>query len=546
MARVLLFDDAAMNERRRSWLESVVLFALLSALELYVVQELTLTLDYPVHPLFRWFARGYRLVVDVVFWVGISLCLGRRALLVIAAAVAMVVEVTLVSYHYYFHEPLSALTVVNQFDEAWSVRSSLAHLIPLAPAMFLVTCFVTKCVVLRSAASYSPSLRERTRFGLAAACCYVGLFLLADRIDPLARIRGWRTMPRFCLMRGYAGGWFAEWKYLSGPTVLARAIASRTHATDRLSREETTIAIGRHLVIVQVESLGFDLIGAVVDGREVMPFLDRLRDESLFYRVKSPRHHGSADADFVMLSGVPPSPDAITYNIAGYPYDDTLPMFLARMGYEVSALMGDPGRFYNRRPAYEKMGFDHVEFQEELVAQYGLRPDYQGIHDTDLLTVSAARLAVAPPKARVCHFITTVTSHTPFDMLAPAEMELYPHPATFPQQYFNTFHFVDRALREYVARLPADTTLVVYGDHTAGVSAGDYQPDVRGSDNFVPFFIYNLGEDLAARQRTRDLPISTDGSLTVVDMHWYLRHQLHDVTVPVTQVVTRRRHRQTP
>ena len=76
--------------------------------------------------------------------------------------------------------------------------------------------------------------------------------------------------------------------------------------------------------------------------------------------------NGSADADFVALNGVPPSVDVLNYNIPNYPYENTLPQFLARHGFATIGLHGNTGNFYRRRDAWERIGFSRIIFQEEL------------------------------------------------------------------------------------------------------------------------------------------------------------------------------------
>ena len=112
-----------------------------------------------------------------------------------------------------------------------------------------------------------------------------------------------------------------------------------------------------HIVVIQVESLGFAVLDHVENGREVTPFLNHLPETSLFYRIRASHRIGSADADFAMLTGKAPSREMITYKIRGYPYDNSLPHLLNRLGYRTSSLHGASGRYYGRRPAFEQMGF---------------------------------------------------------------------------------------------------------------------------------------------------------------------------------------------
>jgi phosphoglycerol transferase MdoB-like AlkP superfamily enzyme len=292
-----------------------------------------------------------------------------------------------------------------------------------------------------------------------------------------------------------------------------------------LSPVESPITVHNRLIIIQVESLDFNVLGFEIGGQEVTPFLNRLQQQSLFYRVAGARHIGSADADFVMLSGVMPSTRIITYNIPNYPYENTLPQFLSQYGYRTAAFHGNTGNFYNRRDAFEKMGLAEMHFREEMVFRDGLRAQSWGVDDRDVLDLSARRLQDAGDEERICHFIITLTTHPPYTMLPPSEQELFAKPQSMAQHYLNNMRWLDHRLRDYVGSLKL-ATVVIYSDHAADPAIGpEFRAHWDGLKEFVPCFIFNTDEDLGACQQTSE-SVARGGSLTMLDISGYLRSQV--------------------
>jgi phosphoglycerol transferase MdoB-like AlkP superfamily enzyme len=224
-----------------------------------------------------------------------------------------------------------------------------------------------------------------------------------------------------------------------------------------------------------------------------------------------------------MLNGVMPSTHIITYNIPGYPYHNTLPQFLTQFGYRTSVFHGNTGNFYNRRAAFEKMGFAEIHFEEEMIEREQLPQIGWGIEDKQVLEYSSRLLRQST--GNVCHFIITLTTHTPYTLLG-GEREIFSSPQTIAQNYLNNMRYLDNQLRDFIGSLTS-ATVVIYSDHPADPAvAPEFAPDCRGQREFVPCLIYDTESDLAAIQRTRDQSIAEDGSLTLLDICTYLRNQI--------------------
>ena len=441
------------------------------------------------------------------------------------------------TYFNYYRFPLSLLHVFQNFREGLVMSAFAWDLLDGATVCWLAVVLVIKLLVLRSM-THGPRWRSPAWLGFFGtfAIGYVVLFIFADRVDPLERIAAESTLGRLGIIRGYLGPWIGEFYYLNDDRLLQRAVERREFKSDQLSGIEIPLQIEPNLVIIQAESLDQKVIGHFVDGKEVTPFLNRLRDQSMYFRVKVFHYQGSCDSDFTMLEGVAATARVNAYYMPAYPFENSLPQILTQHGYHALAFHGNKTAFYNRGWAFFKMGFERSLFQEQLESDFGLPVTNFGITDQEVLRQSSHMLRESHEPT--CHFIITLTSHTPFNYVTPLPDSPYPRPANKAEWYFNSMRYLDDCLREYVMSLPRHTTLVIYGDHCTDVETADFSSDRGDNSEFVPCFIYDTDRDLREEQRTRDEPISISGDLNLLDISTYLRNR-----ITAADTVTRR---QTP
>ena len=477
-----------------AWAWHMAAFVALWVGELFFVQKATLISVQDSSKRFMRWAPRLRLLLDICFVLAISMFLPPMWLLGLSVIV-LLVHVGLISHYQYFLRPLSALSLFHNWREAVKTGGYTFGVRLTRMTWALVLVLLLKAALLLTmpdASGVSPWLTAG--IGLAAIVIYLALAALASYVDPLEKIRTTRGFGRLGVIRGYCITWLAECCYLGRHEVLAGAMRQREIVHDRLSPVETPVSIHRRLIIVQAESLDFNVLDYEVAGQPVTPFLNQLRKHSLFYRIAAARYIGSADADFVMLGGVMPSTRIITYNIPNYPYENALPQFLAQFGYRTAVFHGNTGNFYNRRNAFRKMKFSEIHFLEELASRDHLPTRGWGIDDHDLLDFAARRLQETPEP--VCHFIITLTTHTPYTLTPPTEREIYAKPQSMAQDYLNNMRYLDNLLRDYVGSLKA-ATVVIYSDHSADPAvAPEFKPHWDGHKEFVPCLVYNTDEDL--------------------------------------------------
>ncbi len=509
--------------REKTGLWCLAAFILVWTIELYAVQAATLVYPNATGARFAFWAPKIRLALDFLFISALTCWLPRRWLNVLVVG-AFFSYVGLMTYFKYFLRPLSLLTILGNWREGTQVGGFALDMFPRGPALLLMLALALKLVALFFSNKASLPRKGAWLGGALLTLAYASLFLFTTFVSPLDRIMATQGVGRLGAIRGYLGPWFAEWYYLSDGRLLDRAMERRRISYDRLTPVEADIPIHDRLVILQAESLDTNILGYRVDGVEVTPFLNRLRDLSMYYRVRAMHANGSSDADFVALNGVAGSAHENTYMIPEYPYINTTPQLLARRGYSTYSFHGNSGEFYRRRLAFQQMGFAGLYFRRELEGDYGLKADRWGVRDRDVLNLSAQQLREAA--SPTCHFVITLTTHTPYTLLAPSEKEIFPNARTSVENYVNNMRYLDNCLRDYITSLGSGTTVMIYADHPTEVGDDQFSSDRLDGREFIPCFIYDADQDLSKVQKTRKQVLSRDGSLNLVDVINYLRGQI--------------------
>jgi hypothetical protein len=525
---LLLRPKAAVREfasfcwENRLWTAMMIVFVAVWTVELFWLQAVTLVFPNETGERYAIWAPKFRFALDLLFITTLTLGL-RRRWLIVAVIASFFAYMGLLTYFKYFLKPLSLLTIMTNWREGMAVGGFAWDMFPRGAATVLLAVLAVKLAAL--IISSKSSLPRRCAWTMAALVFvgYAALWSVVGYLDPLRHIQTTRGVGRLGHIRGYLGPWFAEWYYLRGDDLLNEVLIRRKTIYDRLTPREADIPLHKRLVIMQVESLDTNILDYKVNGVEVTPFLNQLRRESMYYRVRAMHWQGSADADFAALNGVAGSTRANTYNIERYPYSDTTPQLLASCGYDVFSFHGNSGDFYERRAAYEKMGFTDIYFRRELEEKFSLPTERWGIQDEEVLRISAHELREATNPT--CHFVITYTTHTPYTQLP--RNEIFPNPQTTAERYINSMRYFDNCLRDYVTALGRGTTLFLYSDHpTEDFENFPSDRDTSRGLEFIPCLIYDSDQNLSQLQKTRDDARSTDGSLNLVDVVNYLRNQV--------------------
>jgi phosphoglycerol transferase MdoB-like AlkP superfamily enzyme len=427
------------------------------------------------------------------------------SLFVLGSLFSIVVTV----YAGYFNQPMSWMTFSNQWQEGLANTSHGIATISIPVITILVVAFVIKVTLIEWIRRYPLTWTFSKRAAILAGVTYfVAAIGYAGFYKPISRTHV-RT-PEYTY--GYMIAWAAEFLAYDTDVVLADAIAKASGRSHLLTKSERPLEFGDDIVVIQVESLDFDALNATSQNELVMPFLHDLKERSMFYMVEPFHFTGTCDADFSLLTASPPNGIITPFKVYGFPYDRALPRLVSELGYSPSAIHGNTGGFFQRRAAYQQMGFSKLYFGEEL-KEYSIN----GRHDHELFNLSAKLINESPEP--IFHFIITWTSHGPFKRLPPETEELIPEPNDRHELYLNNMRYVDDSLERYYEQLPENTTVVIYGDHHSDVT-GYVEGEVHA--NRVPWIICRKDEDLSTQQKTMQTGLAMSGELGQLEMVCFL------------------------
>jgi phosphoglycerol transferase MdoB-like AlkP superfamily enzyme len=279
--------------------------------------------------------------------------------------------------------------------------------------------------------------------------------------------------------------------------------------------------VRRCVVVVQMESVDWNAVESRIHGELVMPCLYDLKAHSLCWKIRAFHDQCTADMDFAVLTGVPPPSTIIGYTLPNLDYSQSLPALLRAHGYRTAVWHGNDGEFFMRRFSFTRMSFDQFHFREDFRST-PVRRSYWGVRDGELFRLSAEQLQAAP--GRMFHLLITLDTHMPFDQIDDSEKEIFPGSHDHAENYFNSLRVLDRNLARYVAALPADTLLVIYGDHSTNVHYGKFEPSRKGHAEFVDCIVYDKSGGIAPG--TGPHHDAQGREYRITDVFGHLRHSL--------------------
>lgn len=227
-----------------------------------------------------------------------------------------------------------------------------------------------------------------------------------------------------------------------------------------------------NVVVLQLESFQFWLVGKKIDGVEITPFLNRLYREQLHWNnIYDVTGLGrTADAEFAFNTGMLPNPEkASCFN--DFAKDlFTFPRTLREDGYQTASFHGYKPDFWNRTNTHPFFGIDKMMFIES----YPKTPNLGlGIPDKEILPHVADYLATT--QNPYFAFIITLSCHYPYHEVPSEELDNFKSLDNDPALiylpgYIRLAHYTDQALERFFQDMERkhqlDNTIVaLFGDH---------------------------------------------------------------------------------
>lgn len=232
-------------------------------------------------------------------------------------------------------------------------------------------------------------------------------------------------------------------------------------------------AKGKNVILIQLESVQEFLVGMELDGKEIMPNLNRLAQGNFrFNRIYQNVGPGNtSDAEFVVNTSfyIPPDGPAsgVYADKAGIP---SLPRLLGHHGYDTATFHTNDVEFWNRSAMYPALGFDRY-YDAKFFG--GEDQVFFGASDEVLYRKTSEELRKMNESGKPFYAqVISQTAHHPYTIPeSKHKMELPErYEGTMVGDYIRAQNYADFALGQFIDELKQsgvwdDSLIVVYGDH---------------------------------------------------------------------------------
>jgi phosphoglycerol transferase MdoB-like AlkP superfamily enzyme len=248
-----------------------------------------------------------------------------------------------------------------------------------------------------------------------------------------------------------------------------------------------------NIIFIQVESLDSFIINEKYKDNFVMPYLNKLKSNSIYYPYVISYHFagGTSDCEFTIFNSQEPIFDFPSINLLNYNYKNSFLKVLKKENYVLKAFHGNEGYFWNRSYALPAMGFD--KFFD--IYEMNLKVTGWGAKDEDVFGFVLKELK--KEKFPFFYYIITMSSHVPFtNVLRHYKNERFNDIENrVLRNYFLSMNYVDRVLEKYLKEFMEipDTYIFIYGDHVGLQREENFFGSIIEVDNlkfeFVPLII---------------------------------------------------------
>ncbi|WP_165602779.1 LTA synthase family protein [Lederbergia galactosidilytica] len=270
------------------------------------------------------------------------------------------------------------------------------------------------------------------------------------------------------------------------------------------------VASGKNVIVIFLESTQAIVMDREIDGQEVTPYLNQLKQESLYFPnfYHQTAQGKTSDAEFILDNSLYPLSGGSVFVRKTNNHFVALPKILKEHEYYSASFHGNDAFFWNREVAYESFGYDRFfskkdfEVNEENSINYGLK-------DIDFFQQSIPYLSELP-EPYYAKFLT-LTNHFPY--LLDPEDQWISEPETgqgMVNRYFTTVRYEDEAIKTFFEEIKEteiydNSIFVLFGDHY-GISKSYYDAlgevlghEITANDDMelqkVPLLIHIPGMD---------------------------------------------------
>jgi len=275
--------------------------------------------------------------------------------------------------------------------------------------------------------------------------------------------------------------------YLNRPKEKVEPILEKApyYQTQKQLSSKKLNADNANVILIQVESLDAAVIDYSFNGKEVTPYLNKLKSRGLYFdNFYAQKVNGSFDADLSVLTSLYPVNRSYVFRDIDMSRFETLAKLLKKRGYQTFAFHNNDKGFFNRAEAYPDLGFDKFYSEKDFKESYYPVPEERGlgVNDYDFFAESQEIIINAAEKEQPFFaYLISLTSHTPFDFYPKEAVEDFAEVENeLLRNYFKSINFFDKSLANFMKELEtngilANTLIVVYSDHESEIETDKYK-----------------------------------------------------------------------
>ncbi|UOQ92738.1 LTA synthase family protein [Halobacillus shinanisalinarum] len=230
-------------------------------------------------------------------------------------------------------------------------------------------------------------------------------------------------------------------------------------------------AEGKNVVLVSLESTQNFVIDRKLNGQEITPFLNDLKEDSFYF---SNFYHNTgqgktSDSEFIIDNSMYGLNRGAVFTTNANNEFNATPEILKNEGYTPVSLHGNHASFWNRDVMYQSLGYDHYFSKKEYNVTEENSVNY-GLKDIPFFEQSMPMLK-GLDEPYYAKFIT-MTNHYPY--ILNNENNKMIDPANTGDgsvdRYFQTVRYMDESIKKFFQMMKEqgeyeDTIFVLYGDH---------------------------------------------------------------------------------
>ncbi|WP_214770938.1 LTA synthase family protein [Exiguobacterium sp. s133] len=402
-------------------------------------------------------------------------------------------------WYYRYFDDLLSVSLMSQMLQMSDVGSGfMALIVPTDFFLFADSIIFGLVLIFLRKKRFTVAKRQQRRSAVAAFLA--GIVLFAAPLTYAVVKQEQRLDQSISDMRDYYQLGFWGYHGVDLARGITRAISPDGSLTEAERRrleqsapDETAGAVNTpNIIMVQLESFQGSVIGQMINGQELTPHLNELKQESLYFEsFYHQTHEGrTSDAEFITNTSLYPLKSGSVYT--RFPDNEfgALPQLLKDSGYDTAAMHAYDKGFWNRDKVYDNLGFNHFFSNKDY-------PDNKEIgmalNDKQFLTKSIEHMETL--QEPFFSFLVALTSHTPYEIPKDErELDLTGYDDPMLKRYYQTVHYVDQGVGLMIDELKAknmwdDTLVIFYGDHDSGLTnEGSELREKAGIDNPVDLF----------------------------------------------------------